>query len=170
MSEVKCEAVFGDQSLFDGASEFVEVIRFNDYSRDYLWGDLNTIQLLTFEELKATPIVAMRRIIRTPTWTTADQKAGKLPEVGMIGALKNGREIEYLGKSVGGTLHHVRFVDDGECIRISLFDFFPIESPEEKAEREEDEFVGSMCRPNEPCSTLYIDGIRAAYRKLKGGE
>ena len=28
------------------------------------------------------PLIAMRRIIRTPTWTVEDQKAGKLPEVG----------------------------------------------------------------------------------------
>ena len=62
----KITPVFGPQELFNGASEFVEVIRFNDYSREYLWGDLNTIQLLTFGELKAIPIVAMRRIEDVP--------------------------------------------------------------------------------------------------------
>ena len=63
-----------------------------------------------------------------------------MPAAGTIGVLKNGREIEYLGKSVGGTLHHVRFMDDGECIRISLFDFLPIELPEEKAARLREEW------------------------------
>lgn len=78
---MKYEMIFGDERLFDGASEFVEVIRFNDYSREYLWGDLNTIQLLTFRELKAIPIVAMRRIIADhKRWTVEDQKAGRLRE------------------------------------------------------------------------------------------
>ena len=50
--------------------------------------------------------------------------------------------------------------------------FTPIETPEEKAEREEDEFVSLVeskynHMPNEISSRA---GIRAAYRKLKGGE
>jgi hypothetical protein len=53
----------------------------------------------------------------------------------------------------------------------SLLQYYnPIETTTEKAKREEDEFVESTCRQNEPHSTLYSDGVRAAYRKLKGGE
>ena len=133
---MKYEAVFGDQSLFDGASEFVDVIRFNDYSREYLWGDLNTIQLLTFEELKAIPIVAMRRIIRTPTWTVADQKAGKLPEVG---CRVDGGKIAFVN-----SFNVVTELESGAVIVSSpktfLNTFTPIESPEEKAVRLREEW------------------------------
>ena len=80
----KYTPVFGPQELFDNAPEHVEVIRFNDYSKEYLWGDLNTVKLLTSKELKVIPIVAMRRIVRTPIWSLADQKAGRLPEVGSL--------------------------------------------------------------------------------------
>ena len=83
MSEIKYEPLFGPQELFDGVPEYIEVIRFNDYSRDYLWSDLDKIKHLTFRDLKAIPIVAMRRIIAEPKrWTVEDQKAGRLPVVG----------------------------------------------------------------------------------------
>jgi len=58
--------VFGPQELFNGVPEYVEFIRFNDYSRDYLWGDSNSINHLGFKDLKAIPIVAMRRIEEAP--------------------------------------------------------------------------------------------------------
>ena len=136
--EIKYEPLFGSQELFDGASEFVEVIRFNDYSREYLWGDLNTIQLLTFKELKAIPIVAMRRIIPEPKrWSMADQKAGRLPEIG----------AELLHESEG----YVNFVGEFDfrwmlrtkegCLYLAeKFYCSPIETPEEKAARLRDEW------------------------------
>ena len=171
--EIKYEAVFGNQALFDGmmgdcefASEAYGYMFKNGvwyycerYNEKAGWA-LSCKSHLTFKPS------AMRRIIRTPTWSVADQKAGKLPEVGMIGALKNGREIEYLGKSVGGTLHHVRFVDDGECIRISLFDFFPIESPEEKAARLRKEW----CKEAAGVCSLGMTTLTRIYDALLSGD
>ena len=159
--EIKYEAVFGDQELLSEAGIFtgLDVVTRNVDTDLYSYCRRED---LTYDYLRKNPVVAMRRIIRTPTWTVADQKAGKLPEVGMIGALKNGREIEYLGKSVGGTLHHVRFVDDGECIRISLFDFFPIESPEEKAARLRKEWckeAAGVCRLGMTTLTRIYDAL-----------
>ena len=49
----------------------------------------------------------------------------------------------------------------------------PIETPEEKAQREEDEFVASvidLASENQLMSCGFKDGVIAAYRKLKGGE
>jgi hypothetical protein len=75
----------------------------------------------------------------------------------------NSSEIVLLAKSNGSKF----FVLDPD----SLLQYYnPIETPAEKAQREENEFVDSTCRQNEPHSTLYSDGVRAAYRKLKGGE
>ena len=49
----------------------------------------------------------------------------------------------------------------------------PIETQEEKAQREEDEFVASvidLASENQLMSCGFKDGVIAAYRKLKGGE
>ena len=163
--EIKYEAVFGNQELLSEAGIFtgLDVVTRNVDTDLYSYCRRED---LTYDYLRKNPVVAMRRIIRTPTWTVADQKAGKLPEVGMIGALKNGREIEYLGKSVGGTLHHVRFVDDGECIRISLFDFFPIESPEEKAARLRKEW----CKEAAGVCSLGMTTLTRIYDALLSGD
>ena len=134
--EIKFEPVFGPQDLFDGADPDIFLVETNGVYKTFHKETTGKVSIWTGNGCD----LAMRRIIRTPTWTVADQKAGKLPTAGMIGSLNNGRQIEYLGKSVGGTLHHVRFMDDGECIRISLFDFLPIESPEEKAARLREEW------------------------------
>ena len=128
--EIKYEAVFGPQELFDGAPEYIEFIRFNDYSREHLWGDSNSINHLTFKDLKAIPIVAMRRIIRTPTWTAADQKAGKLPEVGAKFKAR-GYAWECV-RILNNTILAV--VGDSYC-GFELNECTPIETPEEKAAR-----------------------------------
>ena len=143
--EIKYEPVFGPQELFDGAPDHVEVLRFNDYSKEYLWGDLNTVKLLTSKELKAIPIVAMRRIIRTPTWSVADQKAGKLPEVGCrVGFCHklntNWRtgEIKYIDDQV--TVIKADDIDRPFIYEVDRVEFKPIESPEEKAARLREEW------------------------------
>ena len=49
----------------------------------------------------------------------------------------------------------------------------PIESPAEKAQREENEFVKSEMKDTTlsiEWACIYERGVRAAYRKLKGGE
>lgn len=134
---IKYEAVFGPQELFDGVPEYIEVIRFNDYSRDYLWSDLDKIKHLTFRDLKAIPIVAMRRIISTPTWSVADQRDGKLPEVGCriyVPIMFEEQTVIYSSEKV-----IVSISDNGGAVtrtEVSSIDRIkPIESQEEKAER-----------------------------------
>ena len=165
----KITPVFGPQELFNGASEFVEVIRFNDYSREYLWGDLNTIQLLTFEELKAIPIVAMRHIIAEPKrWTVEDQKAGRMPEVDCV-VRTTGMNEDARIAAINNDSVCVVF-EDGAFVTLHVSSIAPIEAPEEKAQREEDEFVDSLGSVDIPCGGFFNQGARAAYRKLKCGE
>ena len=45
-----------------------------------------------------------------------------------------------------------------------------IETPEEKAQREEDEFIDSLKSVEIHVGVFFNQGARAAYRKLKGGE
>ena len=87
--EIKYEAVFGDQSLFDGMMDDCEFAS-EEYGYSFANGRLCYCERynekagwsLSFKSRLTFKPSAMRRIIRTPTWTVADQKAGKLPEVG----------------------------------------------------------------------------------------
>ena len=47
---------------------------------------------------------------------------------------------------------------------------FRDETPEEKEQREQEEFVASFNSEKYSNPTLYREGLRDAYRKLKGGE
>ena len=167
---MKYEIIFGDERLFDGASEFVEVIRFNDYSRDYLWGDLNTIQLLTFEELKAIPIVAMRRIIADPKlWTVADQQAGRDPKVGdHCFSDYDEQPARIIAKDVDDDFWFK--CDNGYVRCTDRYKISPLEMPEEKEKRLEEEFVTKNFEAEANLSAqekqLIKIGMRIAYRAM----
>ena len=249
---MKYEMIFGDESLFDSliVPDYVEVIRINDYSKEYLWGDLNTVKLLTSKELKAIPIVAMRRIIKTPVqhsddiavdlfaakmkeklaksrdkgrggwedcpieyliaslkdhilkgdpvdvanfsmmislrgesiktpvWTVADQKAGQLPEVGTKAVqCQEYCIVDILNVRNGYIVVCNSEIDDSRPTTFEIKRFLelfkPIETPAEKAQREEDEFVVAMldaASQEQLMSAGFKSGVIAAYRKLKGGE
>ena len=117
------------------------------------------------------PVLAMRRIIAEPKrWTAEDQRAGRMPEVG----------CEYIGRDV---LLTCVFVDKNRDVwgksKDNLMychdysEINPIETQEEGAKREENEFVKSEMKNTTlsmEWSCVYERGLRAAYRKLKGGE
>ena len=125
------------------------------------------------------PVLAMRRIIAEPKrWTVEDQKAGRLPEVGCrvdfchkLNTNWRTGEIKYIDNQVA-----VIKADDIDRHFVYEFDrveFKPIETPEEKAQREEDEFISSLSGADIQDGTVkdfFAQGARAAYRKLKGGE
>ena len=194
---MKYEMIFGDAGLFDGAGTFtgLDVVVHSIASGIKSYARLSD---LTPESLRNHPVCAMRRIIKEPKrWTWEDKKAGVLPEVGIKCVWVNlsgtetpddllypevGEEIEivantktYDGKypvSVFKWLH-----DDGEtqCYAASghVEDFKPIETPEEREQREEDEFVVAMldaASQEQLMSAGFKSGVIAAYRKLKGGE
>ena len=175
---MKYEMIFGDEALFDSlvVPDYVEVIRINDYSKEYLWGDLNTVKLLTYKELKAIPIVAMRRIIKEPKrWTVADQKAGRLPEVGYLAIWNDDAGRAYTVKTETAFFCNECAISiDNEAIYFAeKFCLSPIETPYDKAQREENEFVKSEMKDTTlsiEWACIYERGVRAAYRKLKGGE
>lgn len=171
---IKYEAVFGNQELFDGAGTFtgLDVVVHSIASGIKSYARISD---LTPESLRNHPVCAMRRIIKTPTWTRADQEAGVLPPVGAKAMQCN----EYCTVDIL-SVHHGYIVvcnsdiDDSKPVSFAIEKFIelfnPIETPEEKAQREQEEFVASFNSEKYSNPTLYREGLRDAYHKLKGGE
>lgn len=176
--EIKYEAVFGDQAkLNDQTNELAEVM---------LWHDFLGPKFVSLKELgemnasgaipSGSVILAMRRIIAEPKrWTVEDQKAGRLPETGSLVKPIAAPISEFVG--VDARDHGLWCFRYFSAERSYVFSCLkgrcsPIETPEEKAQREEDEFVSLVeSKYNKmPNEISFKAGIRAAYRKLKGGE
>ena len=177
---MKYEMIFGDEKLFDGCDENAIAVvddmtgvrkssKIEFFSDDALNFETVDIDSRRFK-------LAMRRIIKEPKhWTVADQKAGRLPEVGS----------KYLGKNELNPEAELicDLIDGDECVwghdkNKKMLCFYasnikPIETPDEKSQREEDEFVKSEMKDTTlsiEWACIYERGVRAAYRKLKGGE
>ena len=169
--------VFGPQELFDNAPEHVEVVIFNDYSRSYIWANLNTISHLTFRDLKAIPIIAMRKIeeeVPEPKrWTVADQQAGRLPEVGA--KCRQGHKDEIV-IAVTEKFVVTECQDMSVCTTrkdVFMRSYNPIETPAEKAQRERDEWIDNACSFICFYDIGRVDAIKSleiTYDKLKSGE
>lgn len=144
MSEVKCEEVFGDQSVFPVKNkEYVVAVKatYDDESSEIMFDTEYGITLRSNER-----IIAIRRIIKVPTWTKADQLAGKLPEVGAK-FFEGGYGDDEVIKIIDSAVVALRPGNRG-AVSISKSLFFlddgsikPIETPAEKAQRLEDEWV-----------------------------
>lgn len=139
---MKYEMIFGDPSLFDNAPLGTELVGhsggFYKNSPDgpiYCGGCT-----FTTDEYRNIGFIAARRIIRTPTWTVADWKAGKLPEVGaevqfnfyQSSVVRQG-VIKYIDDQV--VVIQTEDVTRPFCYETCKVVFTPIETPEEKAER-----------------------------------
>ena len=194
---MKYEMIFGDEKLFDGAPlDSVCVERFINTELASVYVHHRTIDALlnTFIEREAVscvsnrPDIAIRRIIKEPKrWTWEDKRAGRLPEVGCIveyfknnehddtevtAQWCNGDKLEILrhqNENKAFVVFNTRTELSGNLIVQCMK---PIETPAEKAQREEDEFVSGIVFEYDkmPSSVLFEAGIRAAYRKIKGGE
>ena len=169
---MKYEMIFGDEALFDGAGEFtgIDIVTRNVDDGLYRTSRLSDS---TPSTLRKNPVVAMRRIIPEPKrWTWEDKKAGLLPEVGA--KCRQGHKDEIV-VAVTEKFVVTECQDMSVCTTrkdVFMRSYNQIETPAEKAQREEDEFVESItkCTPTNDYSTGYTEGLRAAYRKLKGGE
>ena len=184
---MKYEAVFGNQDLFDGASKYVVIA----IKRPFISG-VRSEEMYFFSStfdavMKAgssfnfnnvilkTAEYAERRIIQEPKrWTVEDQKAGRLPEVGAELLHESEGYVNFVGEF---DFRWMLRTKEGGLYLAEKFYCSPVETPEEKAQREEDEFViehdesslGVICMDSSH-RKCYELGKRAAYRKLKGGE
>ena len=152
---MKYEAVFGSQVWFEHQNnEYVVAfeITHDDESTEIQFDTEYPKKLKSNET-----IIAMRRIIQEPKrWTVEDQKAGRLPEVGCIveyfknnehadtevtAQWRNGDELEILrhqNKNKAFVVFNARAERSSDLIVQCMK---PIETPKEKAQREEDGWV-----------------------------
>ena len=143
--EIKFEPVFGDQSLFDGCDENAIVVvddmtgvrkssKIEFFSDDALNFETVDIDSRRFK-------LAMRRIIKTPVWTVADQKAGRLPEVGSkLFYTETGDAFEFVGVIAGSMRWACKGFQDGFLYFFNQSEMSPIKPPEEKAARLREEW------------------------------
>ena len=152
---MKYEAVFGSQVWFEHQNnEYVVAfeITHDDESTEIQFDTEYPKKLKSNET-----IIAMRRIIQEPKrWTVEDQKAGRLPQVGCIveyfnnnehdntevtAQWRNGDELEILrhqNKNKAFVVFNARTERSSDLIVQCMK---PIETPKEKAQRFEDEWV-----------------------------
>lgn len=163
MHEIKDEPILGNQSLFNCAPEdAVCVIKTNDGNK-YFFSENDSKAFGIYLCFAGQLEISMRRVIRTPVWTKADQLAGKLPEVG---AKVDGGVVVF----VNG-FNVITELESGAVIVSSpktfLNTFKPIESPEERAKREADEWVSKAW--SETAAFIGWPGL-CAECELKRGE
>jgi hypothetical protein len=132
--------VFGDQSLFDDAPEDAVFVRYGKES--YIFKE--SMLGCTIGSLRDAPIVAMRRIEEAPEpkrWTWEDKKAGRLPEV--VAKCRQGHKDEIV-VAVTEKFVVTECQDMSVCTTrkdVFMRSYNPIETPEEKAQRERDEWI-----------------------------
>ena len=157
--EYKYEQIFGDQSLFDGAPEDAEAVgggkplqdalvfyKFSDGEFQYKYeAEIDDWKVSTCKHPQSV-IKAMRRIIKVPTWTKADQLAGKLPEVGCKAVKIQGFcEVDVLMIHNGCVVVCNSEISDSRPVVFKIDSFMelftPLETPEAKAQRLRSEWV-----------------------------
>ena len=128
---MKYEAVFGDYKFSSPACEVAMQSSFGEII------EMRFTKPLVIPE--GWGVIAMRRIIAEPNrWTVADQKAGRLPEVGCKVDTFIG-ECMIIGADLN--LKHVAVqYHDGYMDILHISKIKPIETPEEKAARLREEW------------------------------
>ena len=190
---MKFEAVFGDQSLFDGAPDDAEAVgcgkphhdavvfyKFSNGEFQYKYKEEGEDWKVSTCENPQSVIKAMRRIIVEPKrWTVEDQKAGRMPEVGVLveyfanndhfdteitGQWRNGDELEIL-RGQNKNKAFVVFNKRTEQISNLIINCMkPIETPDEKAARLREEWCSDALG-----SASILSGMKEYELKRLGG-
>ncbi len=165
METIKYEAVFGDQSLF--TQDETEII----YKCDK--GSITETSLKFLgKSIDNGGIIAMRRIIKTPVWTVADQKAGRLPDVGAKYLAGSGRqEFTCLFHGKGNvSISVIGFNADNEVMGYLPEYCYPIETPEDRAQRLRDEWAYKAFLLYAWSQDNGVDSMRYIYDAMLSGE
>ena len=166
--EIKFEPVFGDQSLFDSAPEDVDMIGYNGgFYKNSKDGPMYCCGCtFTTDEYRNKGFIAMRRIIKEPTWTKADQEKGILPTVGC--ELRIGSDL-YIVEAINSNEGQlcVRDKSDGE-LSITYRQYIkPIETPREKYDRERDECIDKLLERIPSYQITIVPAMKIVYEEIR---
>ena len=138
--------IFGPQELFDGAPEDCFCVAKNVYDENVYYKVVDACLFCLdggkwkpLQFMSCTPI-AMRQIIKTPVWTVADQQAGRLPEVGAELIHKTRGICEFIGVGLDEDACWALKQQSGSIYIADKSWCQPIETPEERAKREREEW------------------------------
>ena len=168
METIKYEAVFGDQAWFDLAPPDA-IIAFIFDNRQELLFDNGLCDAIRLDG--KVNILAMRRIIKTPVWTVADQQAGRLPEVGCKALGLFDKVVSVTSVDIKNGWLTVQYEND-QCVDIyRLSNLTPIETQEERAQRLRDEWKSKVDQiVTESGSANWMDSINVIHDALLSGE
>ena len=166
MSEqIKYEAVFGDQTLFDDADPDVVLVETNGVYRTFhKESDSRPYNIASVSRSD----LAMRRIIKTPVWTKADQEAGRLPEVGALVSCANDEICEFVGESIHDDMWSFRDLKNKNVFHLNIKHIKPIETPEERAKRVREEWCANAAKQLK--NLEYSSTLTSIYEALLSGE
>ena len=166
--ETKYEPVFGDQSLFDGASDdAVLAIKDTTSGRIHIFTNDGWIKSgLKHERHIGTSDnqIAMRSIVRTPIWTVEDQKAGKLPEVGAEVMCMDDSRHNFVGESIHAEHWALCHGKTKKVFHIPATAVRPVETDTERQQRLKEEWCSNALD-----SASILSGMREYELKRLGG-
>lgn len=168
---MKYEPIFGDQSLFRFGPQNAVSARYGKdvHGNDNYIFDSGEIKATT-GQLRDTPVIAMRRIIKEPKhWTVEDQKVGRLPEVGsLIVNVETGDQFSFVGVNAGSKRWACRDIQDGFLYFFKSHEMSPIETPAEKAQRLKSEWCAKAAKQLK--NLEYTSTLTSIYDALLSGE
>ncbi len=182
--EMKYEAVFGNQDLFDGASKdaVIAIKRpfINGVGSEEMYFFSSTFDAVmkagssfNFNNvILKTNEYAERSIIQEPKrWTVEDQKAGQLPEVGAEvqfnfyqSAVMRQGVIKYIDDQVA--VIQTEDVTRPFCYETCKVVFTPLETPEELAQRLRNEWINEAINAVRKTD---VNGYESIYDALLSG-
>lgn len=181
MNEIKYEPLYGLQKPFDnGPADSTAYGLFRD-GDEYIYYKIDKTSVYCFDTdnqwshidgAPTIPFLAMRRIIAEPKrWTVADQKAGRLPDVGSKAVSVRGFcVVDILAVRNGCVVACNSDVMDSRPCVFTIDNFLelykPIETPEEKERRARKEWCIKALRYNSQSGSK----VEAIYDALLSGE
>ena len=149
MNGIRYEPVFGDQTWFDDGPDDAEMMAIYAlrFKRWYKLQDGECYFYLDKEQswercsngYPGLPLLAQRRIIRTPVWTKADQQAGKLPPVWARVLVSPHVEAVVTAVNTKADVFSVQ-CDDQQLDVLRIDEILPIETDAERQQREREEW------------------------------
>ena len=173
MSEqIKYEAVFGDQALFNDADYSCEGIstsgrwlRFNHAQDGIVEAFDDYSKIWVYFGVTCT-VLAMRRIIKTPVWTKEDQKAGKSPEAGAEVMCMDDSRHNFVGESIHAGHWALCHGKTKKVFHIPATAVRPVETEAERQQRVRIEWSRTASK----IANETQGGMSAVYDALLSGE